>query len=65
MFSLLTMKHSGSDQSVLKQATLQFQYAFWMGHVLDIGFIKLALLFLFRRIFKGESPTPVPQMAHK
>ncbi|THC93706.1 hypothetical protein EYZ11_006817 [Aspergillus tanneri] len=31
----------------------KFEYAFWIAHVLDIGFIKLALLFLFRRIFKN------------
>ncbi|GAD97499.1 hypothetical protein MYCGRDRAFT_94394 [Paecilomyces variotii No. 5] len=33
----------------------KFEYAFWIGHVLTIGFIKLALLFLFRRIFKGRA----------
>ncbi|PYH98983.1 hypothetical protein BO71DRAFT_479899 [Aspergillus ellipticus CBS 707.79] len=33
----------------------KLEYAFWIGHVLDIGFIKLALLFLFRRIFKGRA----------
>ncbi|KAA8642400.1 uncharacterized protein ATNIH1004_011344 [Aspergillus tanneri] len=33
----------------------KFEYAFWIAHVLDIGFIKLALLFLFRRIFKSNA----------
>ncbi|KAK6835049.1 hypothetical protein PG990_000144 [Apiospora arundinis] len=33
----------------------KFQYAFWICHVLTIGFIKLTILFLFRRIFKGRS----------
>ncbi|PLB46206.1 hypothetical protein P170DRAFT_512753 [Aspergillus steynii IBT 23096] len=33
----------------------KFEYAFWIGHVLAIGLIKLALLFLFRRIFKGSA----------
>lgn len=33
----------------------KFEYAFWIGHVLTIGFIKLTLLFLFRRIFKGRA----------
>ncbi|KAF2229682.1 hypothetical protein EV356DRAFT_536995 [Viridothelium virens] len=33
----------------------KFEYAFWIGHVLDIGFIKLTLLFLFRRVFKGHA----------
>ncbi|XXH04028.1 hypothetical protein Hte_010439 [Hypoxylon texense] len=31
----------------------KFEYAFWIGHVLATGFIKLAILFLFRRLFKG------------
>lgn len=31
----------------------KFEYAFWIGHVLAIGFIKLTLLFLFRALFKG------------
>ncbi|PWY95511.1 hypothetical protein BO94DRAFT_619931 [Aspergillus sclerotioniger CBS 115572] len=33
----------------------KLEYAFWMGHVIDVGLIKLALLFLFRRIFKGTA----------
>jgi hypothetical protein len=33
----------------------KFEYAFWIGHVLAIGFIKLTLLFLFRALFKGRS----------
>ena len=31
----------------------KFEYAFWIGHVLAIGFIKLTLLFLFRTLSKG------------
>ncbi|KAI0198216.1 hypothetical protein F4808DRAFT_436901 [Astrocystis sublimbata] len=33
----------------------KFEYAFWIGHVLAIGFIKLTILFLFRRLFKGSA----------
>ena len=32
----------------------KFEYAFWIGHVLAIGFIKLTLLFLFRGLFRCE-----------
>jgi hypothetical protein len=32
----------------------KFEYAFWIGHVLAIGFIKWTILFLFRGLFKGE-----------
>ena len=34
---------------------MQFEYAFWIGHVLAIRFIKLTLLFLFRSLFRGRS----------
>lgn len=33
---------------------LQFQFGFWIGHVVVIGLIKLVLLFFFRRIFRGK-----------
>ncbi|KAK4655125.1 hypothetical protein QC762_404492 [Podospora pseudocomata] len=33
----------------------KFEYAFWMGHILAIGFIKLTLLFFFRGLFKGRA----------
>ncbi|KAI1204064.1 uncharacterized protein F4807DRAFT_449047 [Annulohypoxylon truncatum] len=33
----------------------KFEYAFWIGHILAIGFIKLTILFLFRRIFRGQT----------
>ncbi|KAI1178232.1 hypothetical protein F4777DRAFT_576289 [Nemania sp. FL0916] len=32
-----------------------FEYAFWITHVLAIGFIKLTILFLLRHVFKGRS----------
>ncbi|KAI0897752.1 hypothetical protein F4806DRAFT_459799 [Annulohypoxylon nitens] len=33
----------------------KFEYAFWIGHILAIGFIKLTILFLLRRVFKGRA----------
>ncbi|KAF3026650.1 hypothetical protein E8E14_014520 [Neopestalotiopsis sp. 37M] len=33
----------------------KFEYAFWICHVLAIGFIKLSILFLFRRFFRGRA----------
>ncbi|KAI1121714.1 hypothetical protein F5Y10DRAFT_95408 [Nemania abortiva] len=33
----------------------KFEYAFWSGHAVAIGCIKLSILFLFRRIFKGRA----------
>ncbi|KAI5363628.1 hypothetical protein Slin14017_G055920 [Septoria linicola] len=32
----------------------KFEYAYWIGHVLAIGLIKLTFLFFFRRIFRGR-----------
>ncbi|KAI0402965.1 hypothetical protein F4802DRAFT_617088 [Xylaria palmicola] len=32
-----------------------FEYAFWIGHVLAIGLIKLTILFFFRILFRGRS----------
>ncbi|KAI0878354.1 hypothetical protein GGS24DRAFT_496905 [Hypoxylon argillaceum] len=32
----------------------KYEYAFWIVHVLAVLSIKLALLFLFRRIFRGN-----------
>lgn len=50
--------HSYPFITVPQQHNLgKFEYAFWIGHVLAIGFIKLTLLFLFRGLFKGEYPT--------
>ena len=33
----------------------KIEYAFWIGHTLSLGFTKLALLFLLRRIFRGRA----------
>ncbi|KAI5865621.1 hypothetical protein GGS23DRAFT_560048 [Durotheca rogersii] len=33
----------------------KFEYALWIGHVLAIGLIKLTILFMFRRLFKGRA----------
>ncbi|KAI0910063.1 hypothetical protein F4824DRAFT_458542 [Ustulina deusta] len=33
----------------------KFEYAFWIGHVLAIGFIKLTILCFFRLLFRGRS----------
>lgn len=35
----------------------QFEYAFWPPHICAMGFIKLSILFFFRRVFKGEAVT--------
>ncbi|KAK0609931.1 hypothetical protein B0T17DRAFT_603369 [Bombardia bombarda] len=36
----------------------KFEYAFWIGHVLAIGFIKLTLLTFFRVLFRGTHANP-------
>ncbi|KXX79399.1 hypothetical protein MMYC01_204056 [Madurella mycetomatis] len=47
--------HSYPAITVPEQHKLgKFEYAFWIGHVLAIGSIKLTLLFLFRGLFKGR-----------
>ncbi|KAI0186501.1 hypothetical protein EV127DRAFT_438784 [Xylaria flabelliformis] len=33
----------------------KFEYAFWIGHILAIGFIKLTILCFFRLLFRGRS----------
>ncbi|KAI8945741.1 hypothetical protein F4801DRAFT_597513 [Xylaria longipes] len=46
--------HSNATDVAIESVKLgKFEYAFWIGHVLAIGFIKLTILFLFRRLFKG------------
>ncbi|KAJ4390892.1 hypothetical protein N0V93_004491 [Gnomoniopsis smithogilvyi] len=35
-----------------------FEYAYFAGHVTTVGFIKLTILFFFRRIFKGKGMGP-------
>ncbi|KAI0384776.1 hypothetical protein F5Y04DRAFT_293082 [Hypomontagnella monticulosa] len=48
--------HSYPAITPTEQAELgKFEYAFWIGDVLSIGFIKLSILFLFRRIFRGQT----------
>ncbi|KAI1387156.1 uncharacterized protein F4822DRAFT_405617 [Hypoxylon trugodes] len=48
-------EHSEAASTDADSAKLgKFEYAFWMGHVLAIGFIKLTILFLLRRVFKGR-----------
>ncbi|KAK4195846.1 hypothetical protein QBC40DRAFT_310330 [Triangularia verruculosa] len=43
----------GPEDNV-KLGKAKFEYGFWIGHVLAIGFIKLTLLFFFRGLFKGR-----------
>ncbi|KXT05877.1 hypothetical protein AC578_340 [Pseudocercospora eumusae] len=43
--------HTMEERQIMLE---KFEYAFWIGHVLAIGFIKLTFLFFFRRIFKGR-----------
>ncbi|GAB1318518.1 hypothetical protein MFIFM68171_08728 [Madurella fahalii] len=48
--------HSYPSVTVPEQLKLgKFEYAFWIGHVLAIGFIKFTLLFLFRSLFRGQA----------
>ncbi|KAI1455163.1 hypothetical protein F4805DRAFT_437047 [Annulohypoxylon moriforme] len=42
-----------NHEDVLKLA--KFEYAFWIVHVVTMGVIKLAILFLLRRVFRGRS----------
>ncbi|KAI0418433.1 hypothetical protein F5X98DRAFT_338050 [Xylaria grammica] len=49
-------EHSLPQITLSEQHNLgKFEYAFWIAHVITIGFIKLSLLFLFRSIFQGRS----------
>lgn len=43
---------------------IQIEYAYFAGHVVTVGFIKLTILFFFRRIFKGKkhASCPPPQI---
>ncbi|KAI2605277.1 uncharacterized protein GGS25DRAFT_504498 [Hypoxylon fragiforme] len=50
--------HSDLDPASTAEETAKlgkFEYAFWMCHVLAIGFIKLTILFLLRGVFKGRA----------
>ncbi|KAI0102795.1 hypothetical protein GGR51DRAFT_279813 [Nemania sp. FL0031] len=48
--------HTNPEDLVAESVKLGiFEYAFWITHVLAIGFIKLTILFLLRRVFKGRS----------
>ncbi|KAI1177471.1 hypothetical protein F4777DRAFT_542194 [Nemania sp. FL0916] len=48
--------HSLPEITPVEQHQLgKFEYVFWSGHALAIGSIKLSILFLFRRIFKGTA----------
>ncbi|GAW23042.1 hypothetical protein ANO14919_125900 [Xylariales sp. No.14919] len=48
--------HTNPEDLVVESVKLGiFEYAFWITHVLAIGFIKLTILFLLRRVFRGRA----------
>ncbi|KUI53264.1 hypothetical protein VP1G_00609 [Cytospora mali] len=48
--------HSLPEITAAEQHSLgKFEWAYWMVGIVTIGFVKLTILFFFRRIFKGRS----------